>query len=619
MKPSLTGVGSQGRMPVAFSLLVVLTVLVYWPGLGGGFIMDDLPEVAENPALQIDRLDMESLSKAARSFSGGISGREMAMSTFALDFYFWHGDPRGFKLSGLLVHLMNALLIFLLARKLLELDPAAAGSPWPAYAAWAMALVWAIHPLQVSTVLYTVQRMETLAVFFVLVGLLSYLKGRQRQIDGRPLGWLLLGGAGVAMVAGFFSKETAVLLVLFTLSLEWAVLRFRAQSKSDSQALKGIYAAILFIAVVIFLVVFVPRYLDPSAFVHREFSLYERLLSQLRALPLYLSWIVWPDAERYLFYYDSFQHSTGWLRPVTTLLGGLFLLGLAIAAVLARRALPLFSLGVAWFFCAHALTSNIFALELVFEHRNYFALFGVLLALVALLRWMAMRIWQPPARVLAGVTIVGLAGITWVHAATWGEPLNLAMDLKAKNPTSPRAGYQLGHEFMRMADGNPNSPFFGMAEQEYERVRHFDNASPIPERVLIGMRVRADEPIEEELWLDLVAKLRTQAPGAEQVKAVRDLMDMYNQGVALDEEYLMEAGLPLLNSGRMYAYNFYEFGVLALEGLEDEDLAARILLAGFSVAQSENWSRQVLRAIGERGHADFALRLERRLFGAADE
>ena len=612
---------SRGRLFFLVSLgaLFALTVLVYWPGLSGGFIFDDLHAVSENPAIAIDSLSWDSLRQAATTFTGGLSGREVPMATFAIDHFFWQDDPFGYKLTGLMVHLLNALLVFFLARRIVALDPVIADRPWPAWAALVIALIWSLHPLQVSTVLYVVQRMETLALLFILLGLLAYIEGRRRQIQGMKHGWVWIGVSAAAMVPGYLSKETAVLLPLFAVTLEWAVLRFRAHGAAESRMLKVAFSAILFVGLIVFAVIFLPRYLDPSTFVNREFTAYERFLSQLRALPLYLSWIVWPDPQRYLFFYDSFQHSTGWLNPVTTLLGGMFLLGLAITAIMARRVMPLFSLGIAWFLCSHALTSNVFNLELVFEHRNYFALFGVVLALAALLRWVAWRYQQVAGRTLAAVAVVGLAGVTLVHAATWGDPLNLAMDLKDKNPTSARAGYQLAQEFYRMSDGYPGTPFFSFAEAEFERIRHFDNASPMSERVLIGMRVIAGEPVEDELWQGLLEKLHAQAIGSEHVKAVLDLLNMHNRGAALDEEHLMDAGLILLKSGRMYPYNFYEFGLLALEGLEDEALATRVMLAAFDLAQDESWNRQVFDVLSGRGHDEFVSRLERRWSDSSDE
>ena len=599
-------------MLASIGLLVVLTTLVYWPGLDGGFILDDLHAVSDNPAIAVDSLSWESLQRAATSFHSGLSGREIPMTTFALDHYVWENNVMGYKLSGLIVHLLNALLVFLLASRILAQDPVSDNRPWPKYAAALIALVWAIHPLQVSTVLYVVQRMETLAVMFILLGLLAYMEGRWRQVRGRRCGWIWIVFAGMAMVPGFMSKETAVLLPLFALTYEWAVLRFRAHNARDSRVLTIIYSVGAVLALVIFLAVFVPRYMDPVAFSGRDFTWYERLLSQLRVLPLYLSWMVWPDPQRYLFFYDTFQSSTGWLKPFTTLIGGVFLAGLATAAVLVRRSLPLFSLGIAWFLCAHVLTSNILPLELIFEHRNYFALFGILLALASIIRWIAFRFWQPPGRTMGTVMVVGLAGLTWVHSATWGDPLNLAMDLKAKNPASTRAGYQLGQEYLEMSGGNPASPFFEFAEAEFERVRQFENSSPMPERVLIGMRTRAGEPVEEGLWLDLIEKIESQPVGADHIKAVHDLLATYNRGVGLDESYLMDAGVALLNSGRMFPYSYLEFGIFVLEGVGDEEFATTVLSIGSNVATSDDWNQVVLRVLRQRGHHDFASRLESR-------
>ena len=52
-------------------------------------------------------------------------------------------------------------------------------------AAFVIALAWAVHPLQVSSVLYIVQRMEMLVATFTLLALLAYLRGRLAQRNGR--------------------------------------------------------------------------------------------------------------------------------------------------------------------------------------------------------------------------------------------------------------------------------------------------------------------------------------------------------------------------------------------------------------------------------------------------
>src|SRR5690606_32879591 len=153
---------------------------------------------------------------------------------FALDYYFWGKQPFGFKLSGLLVHGLNALLVFLLFSELLR---GRVNDHHRRLLAAVAAFLWAAHPLQVSTVLYVVQRMETMAATFVLLALLNYLKGRRRQIAGLA-GWGYLVGAGLLTGLGLLAKESAVLVVPLALSLELTVLGFQSSESRTRKFLR---------------------------------------------------------------------------------------------------------------------------------------------------------------------------------------------------------------------------------------------------------------------------------------------------------------------------------------------------------------------------------------------
>jgi hypothetical protein len=73
-------------------------------------------------------------------------------------------NPWGYKLTGLFIHALNAVLIFFLIRRLLTLAISTAGEKQRTAGAFLLALAWAIHPLQVSSALYVVQRMETMTL-----------------------------------------------------------------------------------------------------------------------------------------------------------------------------------------------------------------------------------------------------------------------------------------------------------------------------------------------------------------------------------------------------------------------------------------------------------------------
>src|SRR5690606_7873134 len=92
---------------------------------------------------------------------------------------------------------------------------------------------WMLLPINLTAVIYVVQRMESMANLFVLLGLVGYVTGRRRMLAGRAgnggHGLLLcLTSLTIATVFGLLAKETAVMLPLYAFLIEWIVFRFRA-------------------------------------------------------------------------------------------------------------------------------------------------------------------------------------------------------------------------------------------------------------------------------------------------------------------------------------------------------------------------------------------------------
>lgn len=557
--------------------LLLLTALAFWPGLSGGFLFDDYPNIVQQEEVHADSLSIESLRTAADAFNHGPVGRPLATISFAVDHAIWGKHPWGYKLSSLLVHLANAFLVFLLVRRLLPLAGGLAGQS--VGAAFAVALIWAVHPLQVSTVLYVVQRMETLSLTFVLLALLAYLRGRSLQINGARA-WPWLSAVAPLVALGLFAKENALLLPAFTLALELTVLRFSAANPDTSRWWRRAYAGAAALAVLAFVLLVVPRYLPAEVYAIREFSLQERLLTQLRVLPMYLGWIVLPLPSSYVFYYDNFPLSTGLLTPITTLLGAVFLMGLAALAFTLRRKLPLLSLGILWFFASHIITSNVVPLEIAFEHRNYFAILGVLLALADLIRRIPLSDVPRIRPLTVGVVITGMFVITLIRSATWGNPLHLAMELAAENPGSSRASTDLGEQFMLLARKDPTSRFYGMAMQEFERGSRVPNASPMPEQGLIVLAAAAGQPAKPEWWNRIVHKLETRSIGPQELSMAIGLLRMRRDGLVFDDRRFADAYLVLVRRVQMPAIQYIAFGEHALEFLKDEALAEDLFKAG---------------------------------------
>src|SRR5690606_30816836 len=147
------------------------------------------------------------------------------------------------------------------------------------------------------------------------------------------------------------------------------------------------FGIVLLLPAVLGLAWMLPRVLSPEAYATRNFDLGERLLTEGRVLVDYLHWTLLPDLSQLSLYHDAYPVSHGLLNPPATLWSILILGALIITTLRLKKGRPLMALGLAWFFCAHLLTATIWPLELVYEHRNYFASFGLCLALGALLLW----------------------------------------------------------------------------------------------------------------------------------------------------------------------------------------------------------------------------------------
>lgn len=436
--------------PLALTVLglAALAVMVYLPGLPGDFAFDDYHAIVDNPALDLPRFDVDALLDAALSaqHTGPLS-RPLAMLSFAANRTLVGPDALSFKLVNIAVHGLNAVLVYLvLARLLPALAPRA-----PAGLPLALAALWAAHPLNLTAVLYVVQRMTSLSATFVLLTLWLYLGARQRQCAGQasPRGaWLAVAAAGTAAV---LVKETALCLPLWFLLIERFVLRTPMRAWPIRGWLWfGAVVAVALAAQGPAVVAYVTR-----GFVGREFDLVERLWTETRVLWHYLGVILAPLPGSLALFHDDFPISRGPLAPPTTLFAALGLLVVTVGVLVpgVRRARPWFAFGWLWFLCGHALEAGVFPLEPLYEHRNYLPMLGPLLLLGIPL---ADALDKPGmARVVAAVLVALAAALTLQRAALWrSPPRQLAYELE-HHSGSPRLWYESSRLALADLGGDP--------------------------------------------------------------------------------------------------------------------------------------------------------------------
>lgn len=476
--------------------LILIATITYWPGLYGWFIFDDHVNLVTAEGWKVTSLHWQHWLQALTSDISGKVGRPLAMGSFAANHYFTGLDPFWLKAGNLALHLTNGLLIWCLCHQSFQLLPE---NQRPAnYISWIIAVAWTVHPLQVSTVMYIVQRMEIGAATGILLSLTFYMKGRVRQIEGRT-GWPWLASLPLPVLLGLGFKETALLVPAFALLLEYTLLRFRSADTAVSRRWKVTWAALILSGACLYIYMIVPQ-VAHWPYEIRGFGPTERLLTQLPVLVMYVQQTLLPLPETMRFYYDSFPISHSLFRPLWTATSAVALAALVATSIFVRNRFILTTLGVVWFFTAHALTSNLWPLEIAFEHRNYLALLGLLLAVVQPLGNLASRLSNDAKLTILILPILLLAALCNLQARTWGDPTQLAWTLENRAPNSPRASYDLASQLLIAAGDDPSSPFWSMAIKQFERDAFPPTQSPLAIQGLLLTHGRAGIDPPPEYW-----------------------------------------------------------------------------------------------------------------------
>lgn len=504
MKPS--------RKRIIQSLAVLALALVpygvYWPGIGGGFFLDD----ADN-LYPVQRWLYGDLSFLGALFGNqsGVLGRSVAMLSFLLNAQ-WSGlDPVAMKLTNMGIHGLCGVALFFLARRILrQAWGDGARSEW---VAGYLALIWLLLPIHVSTVLYVVQRMAQLSALFVILALLVYFEARtriQKAQGGRVLLWLAFP---LLAACATLSKENGVLAFLLALTLEMTLFAPAAGEKRPAAVYWFFFASVgLPAAGLALLLIFSPERIL-TGYEWRQFTLMERLLTEPRVLFDYIKQILLPYGPKMGLFHEHYEVSRGWFSPPSTvfaLLGCAVLIGYAIRS---RRTQPLQALGILFFFAAHALESTFIPLELYFEHRNYLASFGVLLFTCGAVRALFNRIGTPTrlfARtlpVLAFAVPLVYAGATLMRSGIWGNAELLYLQGVEENPGSVRLRSVIAFHYMRVGDFERAMGHIQEAERYARRAQapsvqlwkvlaHCYAQKASPTTLLDGLQQRASGPID---------------------------------------------------------------------------------------------------------------------------
>src|SRR5258706_1585444 len=265
-------------------LLLMAVAAIYSNGLSGPFIFDDSVSVVANTSIREWNSGVLFASREVPT-----AGRPLVNVSMALNYALGGLDVRGYHLWNVAMHLSCTLLVFACARLTLTL-PRMPG--WlrdrSSHVALAIALVWAVHPLNSEVVDYVTERSESMMAF----AFLATVYASARALGSvRRNAWQAL--AVLACAVGMACKESMVTTPV-------AIVVYDSTLVFDSLAM-AIRARLRFYAALAATWLILAALLQAGARVHSagfstDVSPWTYLLNQAVMLVRYLRLSLWPSA-----------------------------------------------------------------------------------------------------------------------------------------------------------------------------------------------------------------------------------------------------------------------------------------------------------------------------------
>lgn len=412
----------KGRAWLLGILLVTSIIFAYRPAWKAGFIWDDDDYVVNNQLLTAP----DGLKRIWFSLDSPSQYFPLTYTTFRVERGLWGLNAAGYHWVNILLHAINALLVWQLLRRL------------KVPGAWLAAALFALHPVQVESVAWVTERKNVLSLFFFLLALLAWVG----FVDGQPKkSWLPYGLALLFYALALFSKTTACTLpavLLLVLWLKEKPINWRRLAQIVPFLVIGLGMGMV--------TVWWERFHQGTG--GKPFALgpLDRLLVASRAFWFYIGKLIWPADL-------TFSYPRWDINPANPLAYVWLAAGAILAAVilLVRRRIGRgLEVGVLFFAITLAPVLGFvmlytFLWSFVADHYQYVACIGLFALAAAGIAWAFNRFKVPVLKyAICTVLLLTLGTLTWRQCRMYTDVETLWRTTIARNPDSWLANYNLG-------------------------------------------------------------------------------------------------------------------------------------------------------------------------------
>jgi Tfp pilus assembly protein PilF len=464
MKPFMPEKNRPRAILLASAVIALAGLLAYSNSFSAPFVFDSASIIAHNPTLP-------HLGSAWRPPHDGstVDGRPLLNLSLALNYAISGTQVWSYHALNVLIHILAGLALFGIVRRTLEKvgtggppvrergktkSKQTASRPLPPYViAFAVALLWILHPLQTEAVTYVIQRAESMMGLFYLLTLYCFIRGaggeggassstarrNRTPKDGKAggEGWFLL--AMLCCLLGMATKEVMVSapVIVFLYDRTFLSGSFREAWRRRRRLHLSLASTWILLAC---LEIGTGSRRGTAGFgVSLRWSDYA--LTQIYAVGHYLRLALWP--RPLIFDYGTAVVTQPSLIVPATIVVTLLAVGTLVALV--RR--PALGFLGACFFAILAPTCLVpVATQTIAEHRMYLPLAAV----VVLIALGIARLPGKAGRMIFALVAVGLGAATVQRNETYGSEIALWSDNVAKLPDDARAHNNLGSALYAM-------------------------------------------------------------------------------------------------------------------------------------------------------------------------
>ncbi len=470
------------RPGVRIGLIALATLAAYIPAYRAGFIWDDNEHVTK-PELQ----SVQGLYRIWFDVGATQQYYPLLHSAFWIEHRLWGNAPLGYHLVNIVLHILNAVLVMLILRRLLREKAV----PWADAAALLTAVVFALHPVHVESVAWITEQKNTLSAVFYLLAMGVYLDFDRTRRAGS------YAGATALFILSLLAKPITVTLPPALLVIIWWQ-RGRWSLKRDVLPLLPWFA--LSIASGLF-AAWVEHSVIGAKGEAFTLSAVQRVLLPGRAFWFYLYKLLWPS--ELIFVYPRWNVDPAvwwqWLFPAA-----LLALLIALAAICRRSRAPLaatlFFIGTLFpllgFFNVY-----LYIYTFVADHFQYLASLGILALVCSAIAAGLSRMRSATVGWLAvSLAPIALGVLTFRQCRMYSDEKTLYDTILRENPDCWMAYNNLGRYYANR----------GSFEEAAERFRETIRLNPkFPEAhqnlgnslVFLGRYDLAEAELQEALRL----------------------------------------------------------------------------------------------------------------------